>query len=146
LIFVATAAAVSVDRMPGIDSATPPLRPGAVIVIGAVTPPTVLPAPAKPAAPFRLTGALMAMSTWAGVMPDEILMVELLSVKEPLFTMPPGRIWVPVTRASASAVSVAPKPVILATDGEPATGFAENVLGSISSEPGTLMSWADVNG
>jgi len=47
---------------------------------------------------------------------------------------------------SPSPASVAPKPVIFAADGAPAIGLAENVFGSINSEPGTLMSCVLVSG
>ena len=79
-------------------------------------------------------------------MPFTMLMTCPLIVNEPLLPNDAGTTCVPVIIASASADSVAPKPVILAGAGEPAIGFAENVFGSISSEPGTLVSCAVVAG
>ena len=79
----------------------------------------------KPPAPFRLTGALMAMSTWAGVMPAWMLTFCPLIVNVPPFAMAPGRICVPVIWPPRRRTSVAPKPVILAGAGAPAIGLAE---------------------
>ena len=75
-----------------------------------------------------------------------MLTIWLLIVNVPPAWSQPGRICVPTEIAFASAASDAPKPVILAGDGAPATGLAENVFGSISSEPGTLVSCAGVSG
>ena len=67
------------------------------------TMPTVPPAPVKPVAPFRATAALMAISTWAGVMPAWMFTFCPLIVNVPPFAMVPGTICVPVIFAAASA-------------------------------------------
>ena len=116
------------------------------MVIAAGAPPTVPPPPVKPPVPFTRTGALIAVSTCAGVMPATMLTVWPLIVNVPPFAMRAGQDLRAGDLAAASADSVAPKPVILAGAGEPATGLAEKVFGSISSEPGTLVSCAGVSG
>ena len=116
------------------------------MVMPAGAPPTVAPPPVKPPVPLTRTGVLIAASTCARVMFATRLTAWPLIVKAPPFTSAAGTICVPVSEAFASPDSVAPKPVIFAGAGEPATGLAENVFGSISSEPGTLVSCAVVSG
>src|SRR5262249_29871822 len=123
------------------DTGLPLFNPAAVMVIA----PGVS-APVKPPVPLMPIGELISPSTCVGVMPGTMATSWPLMVKLPPFTSVPGRICVPVTDAIASGDRVAPKPVILAGAGEPAIGLAENVFGSISSEPGTLTSCAVVSG
>ena len=116
------------------------------MVIAAGAPPTVLPAAVKPPVPVTFTGALIAAKICACDIPVTRFTVWPLIVNAPLFTSEAGTICVPVSDALASGESVAPNPVIFAGDGEPATGLAEKVFGSISSEPGTFASCAVVSG
>jgi len=91
-------------------------------------------------------GELIAARTCACDMPFVMPTTWPLIVNEPVVVVAAGTTCVPVRSASASPESTAPKPVIWAGAGEPAMGLAENVRGSISSEPGTLVSCAVVAG
>src|SRR4051812_44665865 len=132
LILVATCAAVSAAVIVPTDMGTPPFRPAAATVIAAGAPPAAPPAAVKPPVPFTAVGVLIAASNCACVIPVTVLTTRPLIVNAPLLFNAAGMTCVPVTSASSSVESVAPKPVILAGAGAPAIGLAENVLGSIS--------------
>src|SRR5262249_22962847 len=111
-------------------------------LVSARCPPESITALASPGG----AAVVIALATWAGVMPAVMLIFVPLVVKVPPLAILPGSTLVPVGLAAASANTAAPVPVIFAFCGGTASGFAIKPAGSRSSEPGTLTSCAGVSG